>query len=259
MPNQFTNQNIKEERIGEQRYNNQGQLMTIVDYNGAFDVTVKFEETGSIKKCRYSNFKRGKVKDGFSPSVAGIGFIGDTHVTEKAHSKGGSYRVWADMIKRCYDKVRYPKYENYDDCSVCNEWLCYANFEKWYNKNHYNVDDEVMCIDKDILVKGNKIYSPDTCIFVPQRINKLFVKSTSARGEYPIGVSYNKALERFTASVKNGYGKTLVTYHSTPEEAFYSYKEMKEEMIKKFADEYKDKIPQKLYDAMYAYKVEITD
>lgn len=250
---------ICNERIGEQKYNNQGQLMTIIDYNGAFDVTIKFEETGSIKKCRYSNFKRGKVKDNFSPSVAGVGFVGNTHVTEEAHSKGGSYRVWVDMIKRCYDEVRYPKYESYDSCSVCDEWLCYANFEKWYDKNHYNVDDEVMCIDKDILVKGNKIYSPDTCVFVPQRINKLFVNNKKCRGKYPIGVNYNKSLKLFVAVVKINNNKVRTTYHHTPEEAFYSYKSMKEKRIKEVADEYKGKIPQKLYDAMYAYKIEITD
>lgn len=258
MSNQYTKNSIKENRIGEQKYNNQGELMTIIDYNGAFDVTVLFEKTQKTKKCRYSNFKLGKVKDNFLPVVSNVGFIGDTVVKKEDHSKGGSYRVWVDMIERCYSKTRYKKYKSYDDCSVCNEWLCYANFKKWYNENYYNIEEETMCIDKDIIVKGNKIYSPDTCVFVPQRINKLFVNNKSNRGKYPIGVTYDMSTGYFVSIVREN-NRNLKTYHKTPEDAFNSYKERKEEIIKKVADEYKDKIPQRLYDAMYAYKVEIID
>ena len=48
-------------------------------------------------------------------------------------------------------------------------------------------------------------------------------------------------------------------YFETPKEAFKSYKTFKEQYIKQVADEYKDKIPKKLYEAMYNWKVEITD
>lgn len=257
-PNQYT-AHLKEKKIGEQRRNNQGELMTIIDYHDAFNITVLFEDTQTTRQCRYSNFKRGKVKDVFLPVIADVAYVGMDKVPAKDREKGGAYRVWIDMIKRCYDKVRYDKYKNYDDCSVCNEWLCYANFKKWYENNHYNIGNETMCIDKDILIKGNKIYSPDTCIFVPQRINKLFVNNKACRGEYPIGVSYRKNQNLFTATVKINNEKTIKKYCHTAEEAFYAYKNIKERYIKEVADEYKEKIPQKLYDTMYSWQIEITD
>ena len=256
-----TNEQMRNKRIGEQNYNNQGELMTIIDYRGAFDITVRFEKTKKTKDCRYSNFKRGKVKDNFLPVVTGVGFLGDIDkVDPKDREKGGAYRIWTDMIARCYDKVRYPKYKTYNDCFVCDEWHCYANFKKWYDENFYKIDDEQMCIDKDIIIKGNKVYSPDTCVFVPQRINKLFVNNKACRGEYPLGVcliSGHQGL--FAARMKVNNKDSKSTYHHTPEEAFYSYKKMKEQRIKDIANEYKSRIPQKLYDALYAYEIEITD
>lgn len=83
-----------------------------------------------------------------------------------------SYRVWLSMIYRCYGKNIRPYYKN---CNVCNEWLCYENFEKWFNENYYEIDNEIVALDKDIFSCENKIYSPNTCIFVPQRINSAFV------------------------------------------------------------------------------------
>jgi len=112
-----------------------------------------------------------------------------------------------------------------------------------------------MHLDKDILVKGNKTYSSDTCIFVPKDINSLFTKHDSKRGKYPIGVSYNKRDSKYHATFK----KNTIGYYNNPEEAFNMYKITKEKYIKQVADRYKNKIPQRLYDIMYKYIVEITD
>ena len=122
-----------------------------------------------------------------------------------------------------------------------------------------------MHLDKDILIKNNKIYSPDTCIFVPQRINELFIKTNKLRGNLPIGVSYLKNINKFQANCKTFTKRGSASYSNylgcfkTPLEAFNVYKQFKEKYIKQVADEYKNKIPQKLYEAMYRYEVEITD
>ena len=117
-----------------------------------------------------------------------------------------------------------------------------------------------MHLDKDRLIKGNKIYSPKTCIFVPQTINSLFIKNNSVRGELPIGVSRNKKTKKYASNITiESTCSVFLGYFDTPEEAFYSYKEAKEKEIKRVADEYKDKIPQKLYEAMYNYEVDIND
>ena len=120
-----------------------------------------------------------------------------------------------------------------------------------------------MCLDKDILHKGNKIYSSNTCIFVPNRINVLFTNCKKTRGNYPIGVTKNDN-NRFRARCNilddnNKIKSVHLGYFGTPEEAFNAYKIFKENYIKEVADEYKDKIPNKLYEAMYNWRVDITD
>ena len=107
--------------------------------------------------------------------------VGNTTTTIKGKDKK-SYQCWSNMLKRCYNKNVHNKQPTYKDCSVCNEWLCYANFEKWYDENYYEIEGERTELDKDILFKGNKVYSPITCIFVPQRINTLFTKSNRKFG-----------------------------------------------------------------------------
>ncbi len=116
-----------------------------------------------------------------------------------------------------------------------------------------------MDIDKDILCKGNKIYSPDACVVVPQNINKLFTKCNNSRGDLPVGVSYHKLNEKYIARCHVKGKLKHLGYYDSPEEAFYVYKNFKEKYIKEVAEEYKNKIPQKLYDAMVTYKVEIDD
>ena len=125
--------------------------------------------------------------------MCGVGYLGNTSTSKNKKVKH-SYRIWLGMIRRCYNPRGYDgKMVYYKDCSVCDEWLCYANFEKWYDDNYYEVNNEEMNLDKDILVKGNKIYSPNTCVFVPQRINSLFLKRNKSRGKYPIGTSCHQS------------------------------------------------------------------
>ena len=120
-----------------------------------------------------------------------------------------------------------------------------------------------MCLDKDILYKGNKIYSRDTCIFVPQRINNLFTKRDNDRGDYPIGM--HKILSgNYRVRCSNGFGKQIdLGVYPTKEEAFRVYKQCKEKVIKEVIDYYKGKIPEhhyyRLREAMYNYEVEIDD
>ena len=120
-----------------------------------------------------------------------------------------------------------------------------------------------MQLDKDILYKGNKIYSRETCIFVPQRINSLFVKCDKSRGKDPIGVS-DLPSGNYEVSCGNGYGKSVyLGSYPTKEEAFQVYKQYKEKVIKEVIDSYEGKIPEPFYSklktAMYNYEVEIDD
>ena len=135
---------------------------------------VKFTEPRvTIVRCYYSAFKSGKVKNPYHNNMFNVACVGETNVNNNDGSRKKSYYYWKNMISRCY-KSDINVNPTYVECMVCNEWLCYANFEKWFDKNYYTIPNEKICLDKDILVKGNKIYSPQTCCFVPQKINNMF-------------------------------------------------------------------------------------
>ena len=180
-------------------------------------------------------------------------------------SKERSRYCWNRLKDRIFNFDKREKDRNYENCSICEEWLEYSNFKKWFDENYYEIEGQRMCLDKDILHKGNKIYNPENCIFVPNNINLLFTKRQKNRGGLPIGVCFNKQANKFQANCRifsteteKSLKKTLGLFN-TSEEAFLKYKEAKEQNIKVMADYYKDAIPQKLYDAMYNYVVEITD
>lgn len=166
-----------------------------------------------------------------------------------------SYQCWVGMLTRCYDYKTHKKRSSYEDCYVCDEWKFFSNFKEWFDEHYV----EGWHLDKDILVKGNKIYSPDKCCFVPCEINVLFVKSDKKRGKYPIGVSYCKERGNFYVAVSINRSRTFIGRYSTKQEAFEAYKKAKEENIKRIADKWKDKIDSRVYKAMYNYKVEVDD
>ena len=252
-------------RLGEKRLMKCGEQCEIVEYNGVRDVTVKFIKTNELVKCQYNQFKIGNVKSRFTPTVYGVGVLGLEPTRDEDKMVLKSYTVWSYMIRRCYDEKLQEKHTTYKNCKVCKDWLFYPNFKKWYEKNYYEIDNQRMCLDKDILIKNNKVYSPDTCVFVTQNINTLFIKKDANRGNLPIGVNWHKGAEKYQANcsifdVNTGKVKRKhLGYYNTPQEAFESYKKAKEENIKLVADYYKDRIPERLYNAMYKYEVSIDD
>ena len=254
------------EIIGEVNTNNSGERMTIIGYKNANNIDVEFEDGNIIHGARHGNFKTGNIKNYLKPIVFNRGFYGDT----KSNKRDYIYCIWFRMMERCYSdsqiiKDKFPRYNGI--CSVNKEWWNYQNFKKWYYDNLWFESDMKSNVDKDILIKGNKEYSPKNCIVVPCEINNLFVKSDKVRGKYPIGVAKgcgtSKKFRAYCNHMVNGNKKQKsLGVYSTPNEAFLAYKSFKESYIKQVADEYKSKypnFPQKLYDAMYSYEVEITD
>jgi hypothetical protein len=167
-----------------------------------------------------------------------------------------SYLAWINMLKRCYYEKLHKKRQTYSDCRVCDEWLLFSNFKKWFDDNC----QEGYALDKDILQQGNKIYSPETCCFVPKEINNLLIKHDKKRGDLPIGIYYD--YKKYQASVCIGNGKRKIAGRfDTVEEAFNAYKSAKEEIIRHIAEKYytEGKIPKNVYKALIKYKVNIED
>lgn len=249
----------KIDRIGEEKTNAFGSIMRIINYRRNDDIDVYFEEYGWTKcNVAYKDFNTGKIKCPYELRVFGVACVGDGDYKTKINGKHTKYyRSWRAMIQRCYDPKFHNKEPTYTGCTVHDSWLNFQVFAEWADKNYYKIEEEQICLDKDILCKGNKIYSPDTCIFVPKRINLLFTKSDGVRGDLPIGVYYHRKKYNSHCNI-NGKRKDLGSY-DTPEEAFQVYKNFKEQYIKEVAEEYKSKIPSKLYEAMLKYEVEIDD
>ena len=255
----------KMDRCGEINKNNYGSIMEIIKYTNANDINVYFKEYDWIKyHATYQHFKSGDIKCPLEKRYYNKGYlgIGDYEMSDNGKFTA-QYKTWYNMLTRCYNPKVTDKFKSYISCEVCDKWLNFQNFAEWYDDNYYNVNDEIMCLDKDILKKGNKIYSPDTCIFVPQRINTLFLKSNESRGELPIGVSaryYNKNIKyQANCHSVDEYKLIYLGTYDTIIEAFEAYKLYKEAMIKQLADEYKQFIPKILYDTMKQYVVEIID
>lgn len=248
---------LKINRIGEER-EFIGGIGRIIEYTDKEHIKVEFQDKYKyVANSTYDHFKKANIINPYYPYNKGIGYIGNSKSKENGKKKD-SYNMWNGMLERCYSKKYQEKYSTYIDCSICEEWHSYEFFEKWYNENYYKIGSEKMNLDKDILFKKNKLYSPNTCCIVPQTINKLFTKTDKLRNGL-IGTyltKNGKYLSQCQTESKTNKGLGL---YSTELEAFIIYKKEKEAFIKRVADRYKQYIPNNVYKAMYNYEVDIDD
>ena len=246
-------------QIGEEYFHPIYGKYTIIEILKGKKAIIEFENTKYRYETTIGNIKNNRVKDVMCPVICGVGYIGEQSINTQRVSKSEAYKSWHNMIKRCYSEELYKNHPTYKDCEVCKEWRCFSNFKKWFDEHYV----EGWHLDKDILVKGNKVYSPETCCFVPCEINSLFTKRQNYRGEYPIGVIYCPASKRFKECYKATFTsetkKIYLGIFRTPNEAFNAYKVAKEQYIKEAADKWKDQLEPRVYEAMYNYKVEATD
>lgn len=139
--------------------------------------------------------------------VHGIGLNDAGYVTRKQNPAWTCpyFKVWRGMIERCYSTVYQERHPNYKGCTVANEWLTFSTFLAWMGKQ----DWEGKQLDKDLLVEGNKLYGPDTCVFVSPIVNTFTNDNKAQRGKWPIGVTWNKTAGKFIASCSSPItGKT---------------------------------------------------
>jgi hypothetical protein len=146
------------------------------------------------------------------------------------------YKVWASILERCYSSKFHKENLTYADCSICDEWKVYSAFKIWMMTQDY----EGRQLDKDLLFKGNKVYSPKTCVFVNSATNSLLTDSAANRGRWPLGVTYCKRQERFSAQCsKDGKGRNL-GYFKTSKEAESVYLKFKSSVVVECANRQSD-------------------
>lgn len=142
------------------------------------------------------------------------------------------YTKWCNIINRCYSDNYHKQYPTYRGCTVSEEWKTFSNFKAWMETQ----DWKDKCLDKDILFKGNKIYSSNTCVFVTNAVNLFFVDRSRYRGKFPLGVSIKG--QSYTATCSDPFKRSTgyVGIYPTPEEAHLAWKARKHQYAVELAE-----------------------
>ena len=228
-------------------------------YDSEDSVIVMFHKPLGLVKTPVNKLKTGNIFNPYAPSVAGVGYlgVGGYSCTKNVHA----YNLWNSLLKRVYDGKR----ESYSNVRVCKSWHNFQNFASWCESQpFFNTKDDNgknYHLDKDILSpKDSKVYSPETCCFVPQEINKLVMQRDKSRGKYPVGVYYSKKDNRYTAQYSVGKSTArFIGNFMTPEDAFQAYKEAKELFIIEKSEEWRGRIEDRVYLALLDYNITVND
>lgn len=159
------------------------------------------------------------------------------------------YSKWQGMLKRAYYQQYKDKNKTYKDCTVCAEWLLFSSFRVWMIKQDWKGNE----LDKDILIQGNKVYSPETCLFVSKKVNSLLVTCLPSRSNLKVGVFLRgDILKNKFKSYCNNDGKSIhLGYYQTEDEAHDAYCEYKYKVISDIAESQ----PEPIRSALLAYKI----
>lgn len=261
---------ITNDRLGEIRNNRLGTPMKIIAYRTSDDIDVEFQDKFHYVKEHqtYSNFRGGGIKNPYDITVYGVGYIGAGKYKPMLNKDVIElrYNDWRNMLGRCYSeddvntdglvhsaRSEYTderEYEVYHCCEVDERWFNYQNFSEWFEENKYECDERLQ-VDKDILFPNCKIYSPETCLLVSHRINVLFMNKKNDRG-LPNGIRRTKG-GRYSAK----YNLENLGTYDTLEEVYAIYAIKKKENILRYAEEYKNIVSEKVYNALVNYEVRI--
>ena len=231
----------------------------ILKYNDSRNVVIQFLKTGFETVARLDHIKSGEIKDPYSPSVCSVGISGTKYPSKVNGVTTKEYDLWNGMLVRCYSDNFKKKNPTYEGCEASENFKSYEYFYEWCQKQ-IGFNNEGWHLDKDLLIKGNKVYSETTCVFLPQEINKILTKRTTSRGEYLIGIYWSKTHKAFKAQVgKNKGGREYLGLFNTELEAYNAYKIAKESFVKEQANNWKSQIDPRAHEALMKYTVNITD
>lgn len=230
--------------------NNQGCKAVVLNYENSRKVTVEFMDGFSHQmQVKKANLISGSFSNPYHKSVKGVGYVGVGSFTpSSSRVKSREYKTWLLMMTRCYDAANHIKHPTYRDCSVHPDWHNFQNFAEWYvNNEFYGLG---YYLDKDLLVKGNRVYSPETCVLVPNDINVLLNDNEKQRGDYPIGVSMNKKAKKFEVKIKRYGVKFHLGYFTDLDRACLTYNEAKVGYIKEVANKWKGRIDDRVFHSL---------
>jgi hypothetical protein len=197
--------------------------------HGDFEQKASHHLSGS--GCKYCTYTKDKT-----------GLFFGIAINDCKESESKAYKKWVSMLERCYSQKFKNKKPTYKNCTACDEWLIFSNFKQWFENNYIDGYE----LDKDILVLGNKVYSPETCCFVPHIINQV-MNSLNKRG-----VFLRKDTGKYQVKVyKYGKQETVGNFENL-QDAELAYKKAKNDYLIQLATEYYTKglISEKIYNAL---------
>lgn len=213
---------------------------------------IEFLESGFKTTVVFSVVKSGNIKDRLSASVYGVGIAGEAF--SSSESTTPAYLSWRGILARCYSSKTKERQPSYKDATISEDWLKYPNFREWYlaEKGDANI---VLEVDKDLLGMGTKVYSKETCLLLPKKIN-VFLITIPVFGCTSI-VKYSQTKHKYFIIINDKSGNEAFknTYYDTYREAFSALAAYKEGVMKALADEYKDVLSEKAYNAVINWRV----
>lgn len=232
--------------------NSSGNII-ILEYVNYLTVRVKFINSGSECLTTMTQVLKGTVKDRSIPTVYGHGILGNVYSSKIDGRPTHEYTIWHHMLRRCYNETYHSVNPSYSDCIASQNFLHYTYFYEWCQRQ-IGFNNEGWELDKDLLIKGNKVYSEDTCVFLPKEINQALITRYMYTSEYPTGVFITKT-GRFQAQYSVGGVKTHVGIYDEPLEAFLAYKQAKEQYLQYLAYKYEELLDPRAFNALLYYQV----
>ena len=228
--------------------NTDGCEYVVLKYNGSRNVLIRFLDTDAHEMIvETGSIFKGCIKNPFHRRALGVGFMGVgaySSGVKESPDRGAAYRKWKCMLERCYgcrDLVAYK------DVVVCEEWHNFQNFANWATEQK-GFTEKGWELDKDILSNGVKIYSPETCAFIPKQINSFLVQSPSRDARLPHGVL--AVSDGFLATAKVCGKRLRIGLFKTCDDAEKAYIEFKTERLRELAEFWKDRLDIRVYDAL---------
>lgn len=240
--------------VGQIRDTNEGGSFTVVEIISAKEIYIVHNDEHKHKaKVSADQVRNGNIRNPFYPILYGVGYMGvGKHKSKIKGVNVPHYSVWTGAIIRCYCPTRQAKRPSYIGCSISKNWLCYQNFAEWYTTHEScGLGYE---LDKDLVVKGNRIYSAETCTMIPREINLAIRTDRINVNDLPVGVFKTKS-GSYTAGTRTKGKDFHIGTFSTPEEASAAYVIAKEAYVKELALEWKDKIEPRAFEALMNWSV----
>lgn len=254
--------------VGDVITSREGFKYKVLDYEDAHNVTIQWEDCGTIQICMSGDVAKGKLKYLNKRSVFGIGYLGFGRFVpgERRMSEGQErvpsaiHRHWRHVLERT---VADRDINRYEDCEIVESWHCFQDFAEWAveQKNAFGVEESgrLYHLDKDMVKEGNRLYCPEYCVFLPNEVNCFYTKKEIGNTGFA-GVNYirpgsKNAKDGYIARCHRGKVREYLGYYDTPEEAHAAYKIHKEKYAKELAAKWAGKIDDRVIEYLENFRV----